>query len=156
MNYKNSIGERVLVDGCEGTIVDVWNDGTIVIQSDDSPFREHYMFDVFLNGDGVFLNPNLQKQVDNSIAELAQKDEEYIKAHSCSDKIYAEYTITLDNEDGTKEEIYLLPCEKEEAYSVFSCIIRKQARVYKRGRAGIKWRVVRLWDKAGHQIAQES
>jgi hypothetical protein len=72
-----------------------------------------------------------------------------------SEKENANYTIALDNPDGTKEVQYYLSCEENDALQVFNFVIEKQQIIFrKNGHKG--WRVVRLFNKAGEQIRQES
>lgn len=72
-----------------------------------------------------------------------------------SEKENANYTITLDNHDGTKEVQYYLSCEENDALQVFNYVIEKQQKTFREnGHKG--WRVVRLFNKVGEQIRQES
>ena len=67
------------------------------------------------------------------------------------------FRITKDNEDGSTEVVCRLKCSKEDAYSVFTLIIKDQQKEYRKAGGRIKWRVIRLFDSENNQqIAQES
>ena len=67
------------------------------------------------------------------------------------------FYIVKANEDGTEEVVCRLKCSKEDAYSVFTLIIKDQQKEYRKAGGRIKWRVIRLFDSENNQqIAQES
>ena len=68
----------------------------------------------------------------------------------------ANYYITLDCADNTKEIVYLLKCTLKEAEEVFIFVVHNQQQEYRKPNNNIKWRVVRLFDANNNQISQES
>lgn len=78
--------------------------------------------------------------------------------NSITDKKAEEtFYITKDNPDGTKEIIYKLKCEKEQAFTIFNFVVREQKKEYTNSNGSIKWRVVRMFDsRADEQVCQES
>ncbi len=80
-----------------------------------------------------------------------------IKNSITSKKSEETFYITKDNPDGTKELIYKLKCEKEQAYTIFEFVIREQQKEYRDSNFSIKWRVIRMFDsRTGEQLCQES
>ena len=67
------------------------------------------------------------------------------------------FYITKDNDDGGKEIVYKLKCDKEQALNIFSFVIREQQKEYRKSNFTIKWRIIRMFDsKTDEQICQES
>ena len=67
------------------------------------------------------------------------------------------FYITKDNKDGTKEIVYKLKCDIEQAFNVFSFVIREQQKDYRDSNFTIKWRIIRMFDsKTEEQNCQES
>ena len=87
--------------------------------------------------------------------EIMAKD--LMKNSLASKKSEETFYITKDNPDGTKELVYRLKCDQEQAYTIFCFVIREQQKEYKDSNFTIKWRVIRMFDsKTGVQICQES
>lgn len=66
------------------------------------------------------------------------------------------YTITKDNSDGSHEVVWEGTCTLEELREEFEQIIVAQQVIYRASNHTIKWRVIRVFDEQGNQIAQES
>lgn len=67
------------------------------------------------------------------------------------------FYITKDNQDGSREVVYRLKCDQEQAYVIFSFVIREQQKEYRDSNFTIQWRVIRMFNsKTGVQICQES
>lgn len=66
------------------------------------------------------------------------------------------FYITKDNNDGTKEVVKEINCNKEEAYEMFQQIVDEQCYEYHTAKTLARWRVIRLFDSKDNQIAQES
>ena len=67
------------------------------------------------------------------------------------------FYITKDNQDGSREVVYRLKCDQEQAYMIFGFVIREQQKEYRDSNFTIKWRVIRMFDsKTQEQICQES
>ncbi len=87
--------------------------------------------------------------------EIMAKD--LIKNSLASKKSEETFYITKDNPDGTKELVYRLKCDKEQAYTIFGFVINEQQKEYRGSNFTIKWRVIRMFDaKTQEQICQES
>lgn len=85
---------------------------------------------------------NIDKIIKDSLA-AKQRDETFY--------------ITKDNNDGTKEIVYKLKCDIEQALNIFSLVIREQQKEYRNSNFTIKWRIIRMFDsKTDEQICQES
>ena len=84
-------------------------------------------------------------------------DKDLIKNSLASKKSEETFYITKDTPDGTKEIVYRLKCDKEQAYTIFGFVIREQQKEYRDSNFAIKWRVIRMFDsKTSAQICQES
>ena len=67
------------------------------------------------------------------------------------------FYITKDNQDGSREVVYRLKCDQEQAYTIFGFVIREQQKEYRDSNFTIKWCVIRMFDsKTDVQICQES
>ena len=67
------------------------------------------------------------------------------------------FYITKDNQDGSREVVYRLKCDQEQAYMILGFVIREQQKEYRDSNFTIKWRVIRMFDsKTDIQICQES
>ena len=67
------------------------------------------------------------------------------------------FYITKDNQDGSREVVYRLKCDQEQAYVIFCFVIREQQKEYRDSNFTIQWRVIRMFNsKTGVQICQES
>ena len=85
---------------------------------------------------------NIDKIIKNSLATKQREETFY---------------ITKDNNDGTKEIVYKLKCDIEQALNIFSFVIKEQQKEYRNSNFTIKWRIIRMFDsKTGEQICQES
>ena len=159
MKYDSSIvGEKVInASGKEGKIVSVSKDGTFKVKFDGDVFGGEYMFDPFISGHIKFINAELQKPIDDEIAKEYQKILDIVKASTTTKKDEQTYYITKDKEDGSKEVIYRLKCDIEQAYTVFGFVVSEQQKAYRSSNFKIKWRVVRMFDATTDaQICQES
>ena len=65
------------------------------------------------------------------------------------------YTITKDNEDGTKETVFSKCCSEVCVMREFMRIINEQTVIYRTGELKI-WRTIRVFNSKGEQVAQES
>ena len=85
---------------------------------------------------------NIKKLIQDSIANRPNRGNFY---------------ITKDNSDGTKETVYRLKCNKEQALKIFHFVIEEQQKEYRNSNYTIKWRIIRMFDsKTDEQICQES
>lgn len=157
MDYSKLIGEKVISSqNKNGTITKVDGNGYIHVKFDGDAFDGGFMFDPFINGYLKFEKPELQKRIDDKIAEIENKLISLVNKCKTADKEKVNFTVTLDNNDGTKEVVLCLNCLEEDAFKCFGYIVSKQQKEYRNPANNIKWRVVRLFDKDGKQIAQES
>lgn len=157
MDYSKLIGENVInSQNKNGTIIKIDENGLIHVKFDGDTFDGGFMFDPFINGYLKFENPELQKEIDNKINNIENKLVSLVDKCKTTDKDKANFTVTLDNNDGTKEIVFYLNCLEEDAFKCFGYVISKQQKEYRNPDNIIKWRVVRLFDKDGKQMAQES
>ena len=72
MKYDSSIvGEKVLnASGKEGKITKVSKEGAVSVRFAGDAFGGEFMFDPFLSGHVIFVNPKLQAAVDKEIEEV--------------------------------------------------------------------------------------
>ena len=76
-----------------------------------------------------------------------------------ADKEFAvkqKYIITKDRQDGTSEIVWSKKCSETEAFDVFNKIVREQAHEFHVAKTLPMWRVIRMFNASGAQIAQES
>lgn len=159
MKYDSSIvGEGVITpSGKEGTIISVSKDGAVKVRFNGDAFGGEYMFDPFLSGHIKFINAELQALIDAEIEGLHQEQLARVKACVAQSGEKATFYITKDKADGTKETVYRLKCDKDQAYDVFGFVVMEQQKEYRASGFSIKWRVVRMFDcKTNEQICQES
>lgn len=157
MDYRKLIGEKVIDSkNKSGAITKVDEYGYVHVKFDGDVFDGGFMFDPFINGYLKFEKPELQKEIDDKIAEIENKSISLVNKCKATDKEKANFTVTLDNNDGTKEAVLFLKCLEEDAFKCFGYVVSKQQKEYRNPANNIKWRVVRLFDKDGKQIAQES
>ena len=103
------------------------------------------------------VNSERQKQIDAKVNELHEKAKATMHKYMVDSSKGETFRITKDNEDGSTEVVCRLKCSKEDAYSVFTLIIKDQQKEYRKAGGRIKWRVIRLFDSENNQqIAQES
>jgi len=62
----------------------------------------------------------------------------------------------MDQKTGTPEMVMYLNCSERDAFRCFSYVINKQSKEYRKPGNTTPWRVVRLFNKDGQQLAQES
>ncbi len=159
MKYDSSIvGEKVIDEsGREGTIINVGKDGAIKVRFTGDEFCGEYRFDPFLSEHIKFVNSELQKPIDDEIAKERQKTVDIVNASIAKKRDKQTFHITKDNDDGTKEVVYRLKCDRNQAYTIFCFAITEQQKEYRASGFTIKWRVIRLFDsQTGEQIHQES
>ena len=159
MKYDSSIVGEIVINasGREGKVVGVSRDGAVKVKFAGDAFGGEYMFDPFLSGHIKFKNPELQKPIDDEIAKEYQKTLDIVKASIAAKKDKQTFYITKDNADGTREIIYKLKCDIEQAYTVFGFVVYEQQKEYRASSFTVKWRVVRMFDsKTDEQICQES
>ena len=159
MKYDSIIvGERVInAAGKEGTIVSVSRNGAVKVKFVGDSFGGEFMFDPFLSGHIKFANQELQKTIDDEIAKEYQQTLDVVNASIAKKKDKQTFYITKDNDDSTKEIIYRLKCDKDQAYTVFCFVVSEQQKEYRASGFTIKWRVVRMFDsQTDEQICQES
>ncbi len=157
MDYSKLIGETVIdSQNRNGTITRVDENGFVHVKFAGDTFDGGFMFDPFLNGYLKFKRPELQKEIDDKITAIENELISFVSRCKTIDKNKADFTVTLDNGDETKEPVLYLNCSKEEALKCFRYVISKQQKEYRKSANKIRWRVVRLFDKNGKQIAQES
>lgn len=159
MKYDSSIvGEPIITpSGKEGTVISASKDGAIKVMFTGDCFDGEYMFDPFLSGHIKFVNSELQKPIDDEIEKTRQ--EQIATANACiaQEGDVETFYITEDNDDGTKETIYKLKCDKSQAYDVFSFVVTEQQKEYRASEFAVNWRVVRMFDsQTDEQICQES
>jgi hypothetical protein len=159
MRYdSNILGEKVLnASGKEGKITKVSKEGAISVRFMGDAFDGEFMFDPFLSGHVVFVNPKLQAAVDKEIEEVRNRQLEAVNASVATEGDQETFYITKDNSDGTKEIIYKLKCSENDAFIVFGFVASEQQKEFIKSNFTIKWRVIRMFDSAtGLQICQES
>ena len=159
MKYDSSIvGEKVLnASGKEGKITRVSKEGAISVRFMGDAFGGEFMFDPFVSGHVRFVNPDLQKAVDKEIEEIRNRQIEVVNASVVTNGDKETFYITKDCEDGTKEVVYRLKCDENDAYQVFDFVICEQQKEFSASNFKIKWRVVRMFNsETGLQICQES
>jgi hypothetical protein len=66
------------------------------------------------------------------------------------------FYVTKDNVDGSKELVETIKVSREEAYEVYLKVINEQCYEYHKTKTLQEWRVIRLFDENGVQIAQEN
>ena len=66
------------------------------------------------------------------------------------------YKITKANADGSEETVWTDKCSEAEASEVFNKIICEQSKIFHAYKGKIAWRIIRLYNAKGEQIAQES
>jgi len=125
MKYDSSIvGEPIITpSGKEGTVISASKDGAIKVMFTGGCFDGEYMFNPFLSGHIKFVNSELQKPIDDEIEKTRQ--EQIATANACiaQEGDVETFYITEDNDDGTKETIYKLKCDKSQAYAELHCAI---------------------------------
>ena len=158
MDYRAQIGQKILSsDGAVGVLSDVNEQGYIKADFEDNLYEGYFMFDPFLEGRFQFLDPLLQREIDDQIAAIRHKQEELIQSIKAISPDQETYYVTLENGDGMLEKVLSLNCNKEQAFEAFRYVVDCQAIEYRKPGVNIKWRQVRLWDvKTGRHIAQES
>ena len=159
MKYDSSIvGEKVInAASKDGTIVSVSRDGAVKVKFVGDVFDGEFMFDPFLSAHIKFANQELQKPIADEIAKEYQQTLDIVNASIAKKKDKQTFYITKDNDDGTKEIIYRLKCDKDQAYTVFCFVVSEQQKEYRASGFTIKWRVVRMFDfETDEQICQES
>lgn len=159
MKYDaNIVGEVVITpSGKEGTIIGVSKDGAVKVRFKGDSFGGEYMFDPFLSGHLKFVNVALQAPIDVEIEKLYQDQIARVKTCIAKRGEKTTFYITKDNADGSKETVYKLNCDKNQAYDVFGFVVMEQQKEYRASGFSIKWRVVRMFDcKTGEQVCQES
>ena len=158
MKYDESlVGERVVdVSNKEGVITKVAN-GNVTIRFDGDWKEGTFLFDPFIRGDVKFINEKLQKVIDDEIGRIYADQLNIVNASIASNKNEETYYITKDRPDGSKERVYGLKCDQEQAFVVFEFVVREQQKGYRSSGYTIPWRVVRMYDaKTDKQICQES
>ena len=159
MKYDSSIVGKKVIDafGKEGTIISVGKDGAIKVRFGGDTLGGEYMFDPFLCGHIKFTDPELQKPIDDEIEEERQRILSVVNASVAKKKDKQTFYITKDNNDGTKEVICRLKCDRDQAYTVFGFVVSEQQKEYRASGFTVKWRVVRMFDsQTDEQICQES
>ena len=159
MKYdKTLIGENVVDNaGIKGHISNISEDGAIEIKFANSPFSGKYLFDPFLNSSIQFVNPKLQAVINDEIEDIRKEKLSLVKK-SISKNIKEEtFYITKDNPDKSKEIVYRLKCDKQQALSIFSFVVNEQILELKNSNPRPQWRVLRMFDSTtNEQICQES
>ena len=96
-------------------------------------------------------------ELSNEIDQIYVDQLNIVNASIASRKREEAYYITKDRPDGSKEKIYGLKCDQEQAFVVFGFVVREQQKEYRASGCTIPWRIVRLYNsKTGKQICQES
>ena len=158
MKYDASIvGEEVLSGEKKGKVTKAGKDGVISIKFAGERQERGYLFDPFVGGFVKFVNPELQKAVDEEIEGIRQEQLKTLNACLAKKGEKEDFYVTKDNPDGSKEVIYRIKGEREQAFVVFSFVVQEQVKEYRKPTNTKKWRIVRLFDaKTGEQLAQES
>ena len=159
MKYDSSfVGEKVVsASGKEGKITNVSKNGAISVRFVGDAFGGEFMFDPFLSGHIRFVNPDLQKAVDKEIEDIRNEQLAVVNASVAEKGDKETFYITKDNVDGTKEVVYRLKCDEDDAYRVFGFVVYEQQKEFRAANFKIKWRVVRMFNsETGLQICQES
>lgn len=158
MKYDVSlVGERVVdLSNKEGVITKVAN-GNVTIKFEGDRNEGTFLFDPFIGGNVKFKNEELQKMINDEIDQIYVDQLNIVNASISSRKSEETYYITKDRPDGSKEKIYGLKCDQEQAFVVFGFVVREQQKEYRASGCTIPWRIVRLYNsKTGEQICQES
>ena len=66
------------------------------------------------------------------------------------------FFITKDKPDGTRETVKTIDGSFEEAKEAFNMVIEEQYVDYRITKTLSRWRIIRLFDEDGKQLAQES
>jgi hypothetical protein len=159
MKYdKSLIGEKVInLSNNEGIITNVDKNGNITIKFQGDYKDGTFLFDPFLSGHVRFVNAKNQDIIDSEIEKIRAEKLYIVKSSIASIKNEETYYITKDNVDGTKEVVYSLKCDLEQACIVFGFVVQEQQKEYRSSNFKTPWRVVRLFEsKSNKQIRQES
>lgn len=163
MKFDSSLVGEILIDNYnrEGRIVDVSKEGNLRIRFKgnfhDVLLTKEFSFCCLFSRHFRIKNPQIQEELENDLEKEHQKQLCEIEKYFANENDTADFYITKDNDNGSREIIYKLKCEINQATEIMNLLILEQQREYSISHYTKKWRTIRLFDSETNiQLYQES